>query len=71
MTPITTKEVGAFNEAEETTSVMMETEVEIFQTSCLHKQKVDAIADKEHGAVAEVVLTKFITPTQTTAKNWF
>jgi len=71
MTPITTMEVDAFSKAEETTSVVVEAEVKIVQTSCLQKQKVDTALVEEQDAVTEVVLKKFLTLTQTTVKNWF
>ena len=64
MTPITTTEVDAFSKAEETTLVVVEAEVEVAQTLCLHKQNVDAVADEEEDAVGEVVLENFFEPTQ-------
>ena len=51
--------------------VVVMVEVEVVQASCLHKQKVEAVADKEQDAVAELMLKKSLAPTQTTAKNWF
>ena len=70
MTPITITEVNNFSEMKETTSVVVEAEVEVAQISYLYRQKVDAVADEEQDAVAKVVLNNFLAPTQTTSKNW-
>ena len=69
MTSIATRKFGAFSKAEETNLVVVEVNVEVIQTSCLHKYKVAAAADKGHEPVAKVVLEKFIASTQTTAKK--